>query len=98
MCLSSDELKNKVLKASGCNASLISDKTSRHDKNNCFVVSGGSLPCKNIIFVPWTKSTGSFHTLEKSMHTFMESAFQCAQQHSYKTISFHAVGEYPYVF
>ncbi len=94
MCLSSDELKNNVLKTAGHDTSSTFVNTYRRDINGCFVASGGLLPCKNIIFVPWKGPTGSLDMLEQSIRTFVTIALQCAQQHKCKIVSFPAVGEY----
>ncbi|CAF1432607.1 unnamed protein product [Adineta steineri] len=92
VCLSSDELKNKILNAAGHSVSLIFASVHQRDINGCFKASGGLLPCKNIIFVPWKAPAESLDISEQSIRTFIIIALQCAQQHECQTVAFPAVG------
>ncbi|CAF1435417.1 unnamed protein product, partial [Adineta steineri] len=92
VCLSSDQLKNKILNAAGHSVSFTFADAHRRDTNGCFKVSGGLLPCKNIIFVPWKASAESLDISEQSIRTFITIALQCAQQHECQTVAFPAVG------
>ena len=52
----------------------------------------GQLPCKKIIFVPWTPSFMTTTDLEDSIKMFVATAVQKAQEVGCNTLAFPAIG------
>jgi hypothetical protein len=48
--------------------------------------SGGKLPCKKIMFIPWSPNSRDVADVKKSLSLFMENAFDYARAEGYKSI------------
>ncbi|CAF1381804.1 unnamed protein product [Adineta steineri] len=54
--------------------------------------SGGTLPCKRILFIPWSPDSRDENSIKSSLNTFIELAFAQANVDGCKSIAFPAVG------
>ncbi|CAF4451508.1 unnamed protein product, partial [Adineta steineri] len=54
--------------------------------------SGGTLLCKNILFIPWSPDSRDENSIKSSLNTFIELAFAQANAVGCKSIAFPAVG------
>ncbi|CAF5069218.1 unnamed protein product, partial [Rotaria socialis] len=51
-----------------------------------FETDGGYLPCKKIVFRPWTCDKNQPQNLKQSIDTFITSVIACAREHNLTTI------------
>ncbi|CAF0841059.1 unnamed protein product [Didymodactylos carnosus] len=94
--LTSEVLKNAVLKAAG---QQVSDElvnfVNNYQTTNLIETSPGLLACKKIIFLQWSpqaKDVNLFQSNKQSISDFVSEAITYAFKNKYKSIAFPAIG------
>ncbi|CAF3757861.1 unnamed protein product [Rotaria socialis] len=91
VCSTSTILCNGIISAAGYQVKAIYDQQSWCGLL-AFETDGGYLPCKKIVFRPWTCDKNQPQNLKQSIGTFITSVIACAREHNLTTIAFPSIG------
>ncbi|CAM4906998.1 unnamed protein product [Rotaria socialis] len=91
VCSTSTILCNGIISAAGYQVKAIYDQQSWCGLL-AFETDGGYLPCKKIVFRPWTCDKNQPQNLKQSIDTFITSVIACAREHNLTTIAFPSIG------
>lgn len=62
------------------------------DRNHCITKPAGHLPCKTLIFNPWTPGQKSEHEIRESLRQFVSITMQEATKIGCNTLAYPAIG------
>jgi O-acetyl-ADP-ribose deacetylase (regulator of RNase III) len=85
-------LKRSVLEAAGLTVPINFTDGTNISAQTCVTASAGMLPCKKIIFVPWTPGFMTTTNLEDSIKMFVATSVQKAEEIGCNTLAFPAIG------
>jgi hypothetical protein len=74
-----------ILKTSSINAKDI-------DRNRCITKPAGHLPCRTLIFNPWTSDQTSEYEIRESLRQFVSITMQQAAKVGCNTLAYPAIG------
>ncbi|CAM4845808.1 unnamed protein product, partial [Rotaria magnacalcarata] len=91
VCSTSTILCNAIISAAGHQVKSIYDQQSLYGSLT-FETTGGNLPCKKILFRPWTCDKNQPQNLKQSIDAFITSVIASARGYNLTTIAFPSIG------
>ncbi|CAM4776475.1 unnamed protein product [Rotaria magnacalcarata] len=91
VCSTSSILCNAIISAAGHQVKSIYDQQSLYGSLT-FETTGGNLPCKKILFRPWTCDKNQPQNLKQSIDAFITSVIASARGYNLTTIAFPSIG------
>lgn len=85
VCSTSTVLCDTITSAAGSSVQNVYNSQSSSGTLS-FETSGGNIPCKHIIFRPWTYTNNVLQSLKQSIELFVESVIKYAIRHDLSTI------------